>query len=715
MRLAKREIKHSESSSQNTAGQQQEIVGINTTVSNSKYLRRTRRPFLIKALDITVVLCVGFFICVYKIGDGSFGNGDQTTHVRVVQEMYYNGNLLHPFYDGRPYFNKPPFKMWLSLIPLYIWGESNFSYRIIDGLSGVFLGLTVFLFSYSLFRSRLSAYLSVIALFSCRVLLYGHGVRNAVQDSMMLLLMSLGTIVGYWICEVARKDSHPALPITTETRRSLWRLALVGGLLIGLGALTKNVAAYFAFVITATYALSTGQIVTIVKNCWKQIVTAVSVSLLIPAAYILAQGENAGRCFQMLIVSEVYKRATKGYHFVKHNSFYWDSIVEQRQAVAPEILFIATTIALSLYVIRKDRRFSMLLVWAYVPLGIQSLAKSKLLWYMLPSIPGMSLLAGAAFGTTILWLHERAKSFIGKTSLIKQRAAFLASSALIAAMLVLFLGTSSLSIADAVNTFMYKQRQHEIDSFVSEIKDFEKVKGRREKVLLFNINVLSRDEVFYMHQLDTEQIKGDLAALEQRLSKGDISFVLAKLTDLPDIARLRPFTSSGQFSFRGRRRKWLGAISYHSELLPRGFSPVETHLNLRTNREIKGFGFKDAVGIGSLMANPSEGPSSSLILRSNYLARELPTEISLHLASVIPATKGKLTVRVFLNAVELESLKEVAEGFNWRKITIPPNSLRDGQNTLTLVYEQPSREEIGSDQQLLLLESLTLRVSSGVH
>lgn len=152
------------------------------------------RPKLVERIDLAIIVLVAALMCVYRIGDYSFGGGDQTTHSLVVQNFVKGGDLLHPEYGGKPYYNKPPFKMWLAAAAVGLLGESNFSYRLVDGLCGVAISVLLFAFVRRAFRSRLAAYLAVLALLGCDLFFFGHGVRNAVQDSMMVCLVTAALV-----------------------------------------------------------------------------------------------------------------------------------------------------------------------------------------------------------------------------------------------------------------------------------------------------------------------------------------------------------------------------------------------------------------------------------------------------------------------------------------------------------------------------------------
>ncbi|MCC6954816.1 MAG: hypothetical protein IT290_11925, partial [Deltaproteobacteria bacterium] len=86
--------------------------------------------------DVAVITALACFFCLFRLGAWSFGDGDQTTHSKVVQEMVYSGDWWNPTNAGVPYYNKPPLKMWMVATIVSLFGETNFIYRSIDGTAG---------------------------------------------------------------------------------------------------------------------------------------------------------------------------------------------------------------------------------------------------------------------------------------------------------------------------------------------------------------------------------------------------------------------------------------------------------------------------------------------------------------------------------------------------------------------------------------------------
>ncbi|MFN8392436.1 MAG: phospholipid carrier-dependent glycosyltransferase [Bdellovibrionota bacterium] len=662
----------------------------------------SRRDIQLRLLDVLFVLIISIFMCLYKTGDSSFSSGDQTTHTAVVQQMLKTGNYLHPRYNNRPYYNKPPFKMWLATIPVRFLGETNFAYRVIDGLSGIGIGLCVFLFARSLFLSRLVAYFSLSALFGARLLFFGHGIRNAVQDSMMLFLMTIGTICGWYFIESARS----ANALSTDERRKRWALALSGGVAIGLAALTKNVAGYFALIILAGYLIGSRELWLVLKRTWGQFLTISALSLGIPAAYILVQGRYMKLAWEMLLVHEVFKRATEGYHFVSHHWIYWNTIVHSRLAVPPELLAIGLLSCVYLGFKKSDRRYLFLLSWALLPVLIQNAMKSKLIWYILPALPGMAIVVGALLGTTVLKIRdsfiERARGGVVPTGPLAAQCALVVFG-------VAALGYNNYSIGYDI---LYLFKRNPTDEMLEDIRAYTKQTGAPVNALLFNSPVLAKHEVFYWNQVPQQSIDSkDMDALAKKIDSGEAQFVLANISDFDDVARLRPMQSYSLVPFHDKRRSWLAVISYVPGFLPRHFVPATQTLEFAEHPEILNNGFKSHQHIANVHMSPSRGARSSLLLTKSLPYGILGTDVSLQLASTLPTKLGKIDIHVYLNEEKVATITDVEEGFHRRTFHVPPAAWRPRTNLMTLIYELPDGGDIDPDSQLVLYQSLEIALS----
>ncbi len=324
-----------------------------------------------------------WFFCIYRLGATSISpTSDEIIHIRVVQEMLQSGGLLHPTYGGEPYFNKPPLKMWLSLIPLSLFGESNFSYRVLDGLSGIGVLCLVFVFARRYFESGLAGVLAALALCGARVFVLGaHGIRHATQDSFMLFLSTVALVTGLELVRGYRGEK--------ESRLGDHAVFCVA---TGLAVFTKSVGGLMPPVVLAGYLLTDREARIGALRCWRWWVGCGLLGIAPAAAYYGYHLWLNAPALLMSFKLEIVDRAMKGYHNRSRTFYYWRALFLREEIGTPVLLGISLLAVTAKA--RFDYRARYLAVWSLLPLCLYSLSKSKLPWYILVAYPALALSIG---------------------------------------------------------------------------------------------------------------------------------------------------------------------------------------------------------------------------------------------------------------------------------------------------------------------------------
>ncbi len=238
-----------------------------------------RNALLTLTLDLLIVSLLATFVTFYELEEGSFHPRDETTHVRVTQEMQQSGDVWNPTVFGKPYYNKPPFKMWLSLVPVKLFGPTNFGYRFLDALAGLISTLALYFFARAVYQSRTVGIVAAISLITSRAFIFHHGVRTATQDSLVNLLNLLSMIIAWRLITLLRRESSE----TGKNRKRVLSYAIAGGITVGLAVMTKNVVGFIPLFLIASFLLISGEI----KEVWQRgklpVFLVVSLGLLIPA------------------------------------------------------------------------------------------------------------------------------------------------------------------------------------------------------------------------------------------------------------------------------------------------------------------------------------------------------------------------------------------------------------------------------------------------
>jgi 4-amino-4-deoxy-L-arabinose transferase-like glycosyltransferase len=318
-----------------------------------------------------------------------------------------------------PTFEKPPLKLWLGSLAPLVFGESNLSFRLLDGLLGIASVLLSAAMMRRISRSVWLALLSGVLLLGMPELVISHhGFRRAVLDGLLTVLTIL-VASGTWRMVEARLATRGDVARGGSNRERAHAIAI--GALCSLAVLTKSVAGFVpalcavVSLVFASPATDTGLFKRIRRErnlLWIVLLPVATLIGYCGALWCIA-GEKALNIF---VGVEVLTRVFSG--FEGHNTgdpwFYlWSLFI--RGAAVPRVLLFAGVLG-ALLTLQSDRGLRFLLVWAALPVTLYSFSASKVPWYLNPFLPFMSMLAvggSAALLTGVARVFARA---IGDTS-----------------------------------------------------------------------------------------------------------------------------------------------------------------------------------------------------------------------------------------------------------------------------------------------------------
>jgi 4-amino-4-deoxy-L-arabinose transferase-like glycosyltransferase len=505
-------------------------------------------------------LLISGFMCFYNLGYGSFGAGDQTIHARVVSETIESGDYLRPLYKGRLYNNKPPFKLWLTMQSVKLLGPSNLAFRIWDGISGFATMMLLYYYGSRIYRSRAAGFVAVLALCGAMVFFYGHGCQNGVQDSMMLTLMTLATFSGWEFVQESKKH----LP----SNQRLWLLSVIGGLSTGLGFLTKNVPAFYSLVVLGLFVLVSGDALRILRKHWGKVLLILVLSIMPMALYLWARGEDRAMTIHMLFNIEIIKRATNGFNFKREKFFYFNILFLNGELVAPLAVAWGALVAIYQIIMQRSQAAMFALIWAAVPLLIQSASKAKAEWYSMPALPGLALLAAGGVWFLVLEVQKRYQAYLDDRNGRVLRSLVLTS--ILAAGIVISLPVAAARVAVYTIT---KHVKNDAEIITSSLRSHQRRLGRPIRIVAFDMPRLADHEILYWRLISGDPIVLSQDHLKQQLlSETPPDIVLTGVSSESSIWDIRKPTSSVVFSPRDKRRHRLVVLSYFE-----GFTPNLMH------------------------------------------------------------------------------------------------------------------------------------------
>jgi 4-amino-4-deoxy-L-arabinose transferase-like glycosyltransferase len=350
------------------------------------------RIFAHSHLQHRFALCalLGFsaWLFLWNLGASSISlRSDEVIYVRITQNVLHQGDIFPLTHGNVPTYEKPAIKLWLAAIAPALLGESNLSFRLLDGLLGVItVGLTVALGVAITRRFWLGFAAGVLILGMPELVISHHGFRRAVLDGLLSVLTLLAALSTWRGIERSQSGTFSA------------RHCLTIGSICALAVLTKSVA---GFVPAACALISISVCVSPFiplrpRASWSIIIFPVLAFVLYGLALGIVGGAKALKVF---LGVEILARVTQGFtgHNADNPGFYWWYLFV-RGASAPRLLLAVGTLG-SLAAALKHHAHRFLLVWGLLPVILYSCAASRVPWYLNPFLPFLALISvtGSAY------------------------------------------------------------------------------------------------------------------------------------------------------------------------------------------------------------------------------------------------------------------------------------------------------------------------------
>ncbi len=119
-----------------------------------------RRPFF--CTTFWIVLAVTVFLFFFKLGDRSFRNPDEGRYAEIAAEMVKTGDWVEPQLYGVGYLRKPILFYWLVAASFKIFGFSEWAARLVPASFGVLGVLLTFFFARKVFNEKIAFTASLI-------------------------------------------------------------------------------------------------------------------------------------------------------------------------------------------------------------------------------------------------------------------------------------------------------------------------------------------------------------------------------------------------------------------------------------------------------------------------------------------------------------------------------------------------------------------------
>lgn len=149
------------------------------------------RRFLSHIFPLLLMMLLASFLFFWKLGDTRLTNWDEAWYAAVSRTMAETGNVVTPFWNGQPFYEKPPLFYLLTALSYTLFGDREFSARFISALSGIATVAILYWFAHKQWGT-LAAITSSLILLSTPVFLWRGRTGNL--DSLLTFLIFLSAV-----------------------------------------------------------------------------------------------------------------------------------------------------------------------------------------------------------------------------------------------------------------------------------------------------------------------------------------------------------------------------------------------------------------------------------------------------------------------------------------------------------------------------------------
>jgi 4-amino-4-deoxy-L-arabinose transferase-like glycosyltransferase len=378
---------------------------------------------LVRGRSLVKIAAIWFAVALValtpRLVRGRLRHWDEAWYAQVSREMIRRGDYLTPYWNGEPFFHKPPLGFWATAAAFQAFGENEISARLFSLLCGA--GLVALVAAEIARRFGRSA--SVAA--GASLLAIPEFARYATRGQLDVptAFASAVQLFAFFRSLESDNDSNRTAEPSSESTtrrfslaRSFDRLSWIGGIAFGSAIMLKGAAAGVAlFVEAASLALS-GRFRTLFQfRFWIPIVIGVAIALPWHVALANKHGDQ-------FINAYVDRHARQFYADIYPEdesppppvTFYLSFLTRNQSAWGlPYLALLGSAVVAAIGVRRTDVRG--FFVWSIgVPIAL-STARTKFGWYLTTTYAGSALLIGAATPT---WIRFLAGSFGKRTRLI---------------------------------------------------------------------------------------------------------------------------------------------------------------------------------------------------------------------------------------------------------------------------------------------------------
>ena len=328
------------------------------------------------------------FIVMYilPLGLRDLWSPDEIRYAEIAREMVSSGNWTVPTFNGLRYFEKPVMGHWMNAFSQVLFGENNFSVRFASVLSSAGAAFCLWLLV-SRFITRQLGWVSA-SIFISLFIVAGIGTYS-VLDSIFTLWLTAAFTAFFFA-------------ISANNSAARYKDYGLAGLFCGLAFLTKGfLALALPVIVVLPYLLWQKQFLPMLRWGWWVMAIALLICLPWSVAIHLAEPDFWSYFFWIEHIQRF--SATNA----QHSAPFWYYFAYLPLAMLPWI-FVTPTAVRHLATHLNVPLIRYALLWMVIPIVFFSLAKGKIVTYILPSMAPLAILLAVGLNSAY---QKQAKGF----------------------------------------------------------------------------------------------------------------------------------------------------------------------------------------------------------------------------------------------------------------------------------------------------------------